>query len=271
MNKPISFILLAVTLLLTACNSSKTTEETTHTPRKIVVAASSPVPHGAILEEVVKPLLAEQGIDLDVKVIIGGEVNDFLVQKQIDANFFQHIPYLDAYNLDHQTNLVNIAGVHIEPFGAYSNRHKTLAELPDGAEVVIPSDPSNHSRALLLLDREKLITVDDPKNPLTRLHDIIENPKNLKIREMDAAMMVRVLDQVDLALINSNYVLSAGMNPAHDALAIENADSIYVNILVSRPENKDDPLIQALAQALTSPHVKDFIEQQYPGAVLPAF
>jgi len=268
--KYFSLSLLILIFLLAACSPSPSAQET-NIPRKMIVAASSPVPHGAILEEVVKPLLAEQGIDLDVKVIVGGEVNDYLVQKQIDANFFQHIPYLDAYNLDHHTELVNIAGVHIEPFGAYSNRHKTLADLPEGAEIVIPSDPSNHSRALLLLDREKLITVNDPKNPLTQLHDIIENPKHLKIREMDAAMMVRVLDQVDLALINSNYVLSAGMNPAQDALAIENADSIYVNILVVRPENKDDPSIHALAQALTSPQVKSFIEQNYPGAVLPAF
>jgi len=264
------FPIIILTLLIAAC-SQPNTEQETNPLRKMIVAASSPVPHGAILEEVVKPLLAEENIDLEVKVIIGGEVNDYLVQKQIDANFFQHIPYLDAYNLDHQTELVNIAGVHIEPFGAYSNRYKTLSALPEGAEIVIPSDPSNHSRALLLLDREQLIKVKDAKNPLTRLHDIIENPKNLKIREMDAAMMVRVLDQVDLALINSNYVLSAGMNPAHDALAIENADSIYVNILVARPENKDDPLIRSLAKALTSPQVKAFIEQNYSGAVLPAF
>jgi len=264
------FSLLLLSLLLVACSDPNAAQET-NTPRKITVAASSPVPHGAILEEVVKPLLAEEGIDLEVKVIIGGEVNDYLVQKQIDANFFQHVPYLDAYNLDHKTELVSIAGVHIEPFGAYSNRHTTLADLPEGAEVVIPSDPSNHSRALLLLDREQLIKVADPKNPLTRLHDIVENPKNIKIREMDAAMMVRVLDQVDLALINSNYVLSAGMNPAQDALAIENEDSIYVNILVARPENKNDPLIHSLAKALTSPHVKRFIEENWPGAVLPAF
>jgi len=165
----------------------------------------------------------------------------------------------------------NIIGVHVEPFGAYSNRYKSLDELPENAEIVIPNDPSNHSRALLLLDHAGIIQVQNPENPLTRLHDIIENRKNFRFREMDAALMVRVLDQVDLALINSNYVLSTGMNPARDALVIEDAGSPYVNILVARPDNHEDPLIKALAAALTSAEVKAFIEQRYPGAVLPAF
>jgi len=238
---------------------------------KLIVASSSQVPHGDILNEVVKPLLAEEGIALEVRVITGGEVNDYLVQQQIDANFFQHLPYLEAYNLDHDTDLISVASIHIEPFGAYSSRHSSLTELPDGAEIVIPQDPSNHSRALLLLHRENLIAVDDPEDPLTHLHDIVDNPKNFTIREMDAAMMVRILDQVDLALINSNYVLSAGMNPARDALAMEDAHSPYVNILVIRPEDQANPLIESLAKALTSSQVKAYIEEHWPGAVLPVF
>jgi len=264
-----AFSLFALAAMFTACGTPA--DSNPQTRQRIIVAASSPVPHGEILEEVVKPLLAEQGITVDVRVIHGGEVNDYLLQKQIDANFFQHVPYLDAYNADRNANLVNVIGVHIEPFGAYSNRHKHLDELPENAEVVIPNDPSNHSRALLLLDHAGLIKVKDPENPLTHLHDIIENPKSVRFREMDAALMIRVLDQVDLALINSNYVLSAGMNPARDALVMEDEDSPYVNILVARPDNQDNALIQSLAGALTSAEVKLFIEQRYPGAVLPAF
>jgi len=264
-----AFSLLVFSALFAACSAP--TDSHPEASRKIVVAASSPIPHGEILEEVAKPLLAKEGITLDVRVIHGGEVNDYLLQKQIDTNFFQHIPYLEAYNADRNAGLVKVADVHIEPFGAYSNRYKSLDALPENAEIVIPNDPSNHSRALLLLDKAGIIKVQNPGNPLTRLHDITENTKNFQFREMDAALMIRVLDQVDLALINSNYVLSAGMNPARDALVMEDAESPYVNILVARPDNQDDVLVQALAKALTSAEVKAFIEQRYPGAVLPAF
>jgi len=256
-------VLLALTTVLSACGKSAADT--------ITVAVSSQVPHADILHKVVKPLLAEQGITLQVRLIHGGEINDYLLQKQVDANFFQHAPYLDAYNADRNTHLSNIAGVHIEPFGAYSTRHPTLADLPQGAQIVIPNDPSNHSRALLLLHHAGLIKVQNPANPLTRLHDITENPQQFKFREMDAALMTRVLNQVDLALISSNYVMSVGMNPARDALVMEDINSPYVNILVVRPEHQHAAWATALARALTSAEVKSFIEQHYPGTVLPAF
>jgi len=263
MNHIFAGIVLALTTVLSACGKSAADT--------ITVAVSSQVPHAEILNEVVKPMLAEDGIILDVRLIHGGEINDYLLQQQVDANFFQHAPYLDAYNADRNTHLVNIAGVHIEPFGAYSTRYVTLAELPGSAEIVIPNDPSNHSRALQLLHHAGLIKVKNPENPLTHLHDIIENRKNFKFREMDAALMTRILNQVDLALISSNYVLSVGMNPARDALIMEDADSPYVNILVVRPEHQDASWAKTLADALTSDEVKSFIEQRYSGIVLPAF
>jgi len=255
--------------LLAACGKPPAPGAAVHS--RIVVAVSSPIPHGDILQQVVTPLLAKQGIALEVRIINGGEINGFLVQRQVDANYFQHAPYLDAYNADHQTGLVSVAGVHIEPFGAYSRRYRHLDDIPDGAEVVIPNDPSNHGRALLLLDHAGLITLRERTHPLTRVQDISQNPKHLRFREVDPALLVRILDQVDLALISSNYVLSAGMNPARDALIMEAADSPYVNLLVTRPEDRDDARVQALARALTSPEVKSFIETHYPGAVLPAF
>jgi D-methionine transport system substrate-binding protein len=238
--------------------------------QKLIVAATA-VPHAEILE-VVKPMLKEQGVDLDVRVFNDYvQPNDQLVQKQVDVNYFQTEPYLDAYNRDRKSGLVTVAGVHIEPFGAYSRKVKSLDELREGADVVIPNDPSNNSRALILLHKAGVITLKDPTNALATQRDIIANPKQLKFRELDSAMLPRVLDQVDLALINTNYALDAGLNPTQDALAIESKDSPYVNFLVARPDNKDDPRVQKLAKALTSPQVKEFIAQKYKGAVLPAF
>ena len=254
----------AAVLALAACGKPATDES------RLVVAATA-VPHAEILQ-VVKPILEKQGVTLDVRVFNDYvQPNDQLVQKQVDANYFQTEPYLDAYNRDRKTQLVTVVGVHIEPFGAYSRRVKSLAELPAGADVVIPNDPSNNSRALILLDKAGVIKLKDPANALSTQRDIIDNPKQLKFRELDSAMLPRVLDQVDLALINTNYALDAGLEPTRDALAIESKDSPYVNFLVARPDNRDDPRVQKLAKALTGPEVKAFIQSKYQGAVLPAF
>lgn len=254
----------AAVLALAACGKPATDES------RLVVAATA-VPHAEILE-VVKPILQKQGVTLDVRVFNDYvQPNDQLVQKQVDANYFQTEPYLDAYNRDRKTRLVTVVGVHIEPFGAYSRRVKSLAELPDGADVVIPNDPSNNSRALILLDKAGVIKLKDPSNALSTQRDIVDNPKQLKFRELDSAMLPRVLDQVDLALINTNYALDAGLDPTRDALAIESKDSPYVNFLVARADNRGDARVQKLAKALTGPEVKAFIEHKYKGAVLPAF
>lgn len=238
--------------------------------QKLIVAATA-VPHAEILE-VVKPMLKEQGVDLDVRVFNDYvQPNDQLVQKQVDVNYFQTEPYLDAYNRDRKSDLVTVAGVHIEPFGAYSRKVKSLDELREGADVVIPNDPSNNSRALILLHNAGVIQLQDPKNALATQRDIIANPKNLKFRELDSAMLPRVLDQVDLAVINTNYALDAKLDPSKDALLIEDKNSPYVNYLVGRPDNKDDPRVQKLAKALTSPEVKAFMARKYAGAVVPAF
>jgi len=263
---PLRLLLGAAVLALAACGKSTSGTDTA----RLSVAATA-VPHAEILE-VVKPLLEKQGVTLDVRVFNDYvQPNDQVVQKQIDVNYFQTEPYLDAYNRDRKSNLVTVIGVHIEPFGAYSRRFKSLAELPQGADVVIPNDPSNNSRALILLDKAGVIKLKDPGNALSTQRDIVANPKQLKFRELDSAMLPRVLDQVDLALINTNYALDAGLNPTRDALAIESKDSPYVNFLVARADNKDDPRVQKLAKALTSPEVKAFIERKYQGAVLPAF
>jgi D-methionine transport system substrate-binding protein len=259
--------LLAAALLLAGCSSSGSGDATSQT---LTVAATA-VPHAEILKEV-KPILAKEGVNLEIKVFADYvQPNVQVDEKSIDVNYFQTKPYLDAFNRERKTNLIIITGVHIEPFGAYSHKLKSIDQLPDGATVAIPNDPSNNSRALLLLARHNLITLKDPNDELATVKDITANPKNLKFKELEAAMLPRTLDEVDLALINTNYALAAGLNPTKDALLIESKDSPYVNYLVGRPDNKDDPRVQKLAKALTSPEVKNFIEQKYHGAVLPAF
>ncbi|WP_426143797.1 MetQ/NlpA family ABC transporter substrate-binding protein [Pseudomonas sp. DWP3-1-2] len=241
-----------------------------HADETLTVAASA-VPHAEILE-FVKPTLAKEGVDLQIKVF-----NDYVqpnlqvAEKRMDANFFQHQPYLDEFNKGKGTDLVSVAKVHVEPFGAYSDKLKSLADLPDGANVAIPNDATNEGRAFLLLAKAGLITLKDPTSILATPKDVLQNPKNLKFRELEAATLPRVLTQVDLALINTNYALSAKLDPTKDALIIEGAESPYANILVTRSENKDADAIQKLVAALHSPEVKAFILEKYKGAVVPAF
>ena len=259
--------LLAAALLLAGCSSSGSGDA----GRQTLTVAATAVPHAEILKEV-KPILAKEGVNLEIKVFADYvQPNVQVDEKSIDVNYFQTKPYLDAFNRERKTHLVIITGVHIEPFGAYSHKLKSIDQLPDGATVAIPNDPSNNSRALLLLAKHNLITLKDPSDELATVKDVTANPKNLKFKELEAAMLPRTLDEVDLALINTNYALAAGLNPTEDALLIESKDSPYVNYLVGRPDNKDDPRVQKLAKALTSPEVKNFIEQKYHGAVLPAF
>ena len=233
--------------------------------------AATPVPHAELLE-FVKPDLAKEGVDLDIKVFTDYvQPNLQVSDKQIDVNFFQHQPYLDSFNAEHDTQLVTVGLVHVEPFGAYSQKIKDIKDLEDGAQVAIPNDPSNGARALLLLQQHGLIKLKDPSNILATARDVVENPKHIKFRELEAATLPRVLPDVDVALINTNYALEAGLNPVQDALFIEDKDSPYANIVVSRADNKDDPAVHKLIAALHSAKVRDYILEHYKGAIVPAF
>jgi D-methionine transport system substrate-binding protein len=237
---------------------------------KLVVGAS-PVPHAEILKAI-KPLLEAQGITLEIKEFTDYvQPNVQLSEKNLDANFFQHQPYLDDQNQKNGSDLVSVAAVHVEPFGAYSKKIKSIDELADGAKVAIPNDATNGGRALILLAKNGLIKLKDDTNITATQADITENKKNLKIIELDAAMLGRQLDEVDLALINTNYALEADLVPTKDALFIEGTDSPYANILVARPDNKDSDAIKKLVAALNSPEAKAFIEEQYKGSIIPAF
>ncbi|WP_455893964.1 MetQ/NlpA family ABC transporter substrate-binding protein [Pseudomonas palmensis] len=240
-----------------------------HANEKLVVGAT-PVPHAEILE-FVKPALAAEGVDLDIKVFSDFiQPNLQLAEKNLDANYYQYRPFLDEFNATRRTDLVPVVGVHIEPFGAYSTRIRSIAELKDGASVAIPNDPVNAGRALVLLHEAGLLTLKDPSNTLATQRDIAANPRHLKIRELEGALLARAVNQVDLAFVFANYALEAGIDTS-SALIVEKGKDLYVEYLVARPDNIDDPRIQKLAKALNSPQVRDFILTRYKGQIVPGF
>ena len=281
-NKILATLLaLSLALSLAACGSKNETpadnnaaddaqtEQPADTQETVTLnVAASPTPHAEILKQCV-PILAEQGIDLQIH-----EYSDYVVPNtavedgEEDANYFQHIPYLDDFNTTRGTHLVSVTGVHIEPMGIYAGKSASLDELPDGATVAVPNDATNEGRALLLLEKQGLIKLADDSNLSSTPKDIVENPKNLTFTEVEAATVPSIVSEVDIAVINSNYAMGAGFNPVEDALALEASDSPYVNVLVCKEGNENNEAIQALAEALHSDTVKNFITENYGGAVV---
>ncbi|EAL0032415.1 MetQ/NlpA family ABC transporter substrate-binding protein [Campylobacter upsaliensis] len=235
---------------------------------KIVVAAT-PVPHAEILNQA-KEDLEKEGYTLEVK-----EFTDYVLPNlatdngEVDANFFQHTPYLEEFNKSKGTKLVKVANIHIEPMAVYSKKYKNFNELKDGTKIAVPNDPTNESRALDIIAKTGLVSFNDKalKTPI----DITQNPKNIKFIELKAAQLPRALSDVDVAVINSNYALLANLNPVKDSIFIEDKDSPYANILVVKEGKEQDPKIKALTKALQSEKIKKFIEEKYNGAVIPAF
>ncbi len=238
---------------------------------KTLTVGASPVPHADLLN-LVAPQLKKDGITL--KVI---EFSDYikpnlsLADKEIDANFFQHQPYLDAFAKDRGLKLTSLVAVHIEPMGVYSNKVKNVADVAEGAKVAIPNDPTNGGRALKVLETAGLIKVRPEAGVMATVGDVVDNPKKVKFVEVEAAQLPRALDDVALAVINSNYALGANLNPLKDAIAIEAKDSPYANIVAIRVGDDARPELQKLKAALTSAEVKKFIETEYKGAVVSAF
>lgn len=231
---------------------------------------ASPIPHAEILE-FVKDAASQKGIDLQIV-----EFNDYVQpnlaadEGELDANFFQHRPYLDMFVQEHGVNLVSVCTVHVEPMGLYSHKIKDFKDLKDGALIGIPNDPTNGGRALLLLASAGVIEVANPQDVKTTVLDITKNPKNLKFHELEAAQLPRALDDLDAAVINTNYSLPAGLNPQKDALLIEGADSPYANLVAARPDKAKTADMQELAKLLTSEDTAKFILEKYQGAIVPA-
>jgi D-methionine transport system substrate-binding protein len=233
----------------------------------------SPVPHGDIIKFVQENLAAKAGLDLKIVEFTDYvQPNLALADGSIDANFFQHAPYMEDFAKEHNLDLVAVAAVHIEPLGIYSKKVKSLADVQDGAMVTIPNDATNSGRALRLLEANGLIKLSDTAGLTATAQDIVENPKNLDIKELEAAQLARSLDDTTLAVINGNYAIDAGLKPNQDALALEKGENNpYANVLTVLKGRETDPAILKLAELLTSPEVKQFIEEKYQGSVIPAF
>lgn len=238
----------------------------------ILKVGASPVPHAEILNYV-KEDLKKEGVDLQVIEFTDFVTpNEALISKELDANYFQHIPHLQLIVQKEQgADLRAAAKVHVEPLGLYSKKLKDISELKDNSVIAIPSDSTNEGRALILLHNKGIIKLADATNLLATPFDIVENPKNLKFKELDAAFLPRTLDTVDAAVITGNYALQAGYKPSDDALLLEGKESLYVNVLAVRGDNENSEDIKKLGKALTSEKVKKYILDNYDGAVVPAF
>nr|WP_297284389.1 MetQ/NlpA family ABC transporter substrate-binding protein [uncultured Agathobaculum sp.] len=278
MKKKIAALLAGALCLsaLAACggNNAQTAENGASDDKTITVGAS-PTPHAEILNAA-KDVLAEQGWTLEVVEFTDYvQPNTALVDGDLDANYFQHIPYLNNFNKENNADLVSAIEMHYEPFGIYPGKTATLEELADGATVAVPNDGSNETRALLLLQDAGLIKLKDgidPTSDATKL-DIVENPKNLDIQEIAAEQLPRSLEDVDLAVINGNYALQADLNAKEDSLITENPDyaKVYVNVVACRSGDETSDRITALKEALQSDAVKQFIDDTYKGAVVATF
>ena len=271
MKKLLTLLIAVTALALVGCGGGADKSGGTNAPKTIKVGAS-PVPHAEILETV-KPLLEREGVKLEIV-----EFNDYVQpnlatnDKEIDANFFQHEPYLKNFVQEHpELKLKNVLGVHVEPMGIYSHKIKKLDDLKDGAQVSIPSDPTNGGRALLLLQHAGLLKLKDGAGEAATVQDVVDNPKNLAFKEIEAPQLPRTLDDVDISVINTNWAMQADLVPTRDALFMEDKTSPYVNILVVRQGDENRPEIQALLKVLHSDTVKNFINEKYKGAIIPAF
>jgi D-methionine transport system substrate-binding protein len=269
----LALLALVLTAGLAACGSSEEkTEGDKEESKKIVVGASN-VPHAEILEEA-KSLLEEKGYEIEVKTF-----NDYVVPNQaldsgeLDANYFQHIPYLESQMAEHGYKFEIAGGIHIEPIGVYSQDHTTLEDLPKGAQIIMSSSVADHGRILTMLEKEGLITLKEGVEKVkATIDDIAENPKDLKFgTEYEAALLPQIFNngEGDAVLINSNYAIDAGLNPLKDSIAIEESDSPYVNVIAVREGDKDKPAIKALVEVLHSKEIQDFILEKYEGAVVP--
>lgn len=256
-------------LLLTGCANTSAEPESKGT----ITVAASPTPHAEILNEAGK-ILKEQGWDLEVTEFEDYVQPNLVVDSgQIDANYFQHVPYLDNFNEENKTSLVSVAGIHYEPFGIYPGTKSELSELSDGDVIAVPNDTTNEARALLLLQDNGIIKLKDGAGLNATVKDIVENPNNIEIKELEAAQVSRVKDEVAFVVLNGNYALEAGFSVAHDAVAYETSESeaakTYVNVLVVKEGNEDNEGIKALSEVLKSDEIKKYINDTYDGAVVP--
>ena len=257
----------------TAAQEAESTAETAVESKGKVTVAATSVPHAEILEAA-KPLMAAQGWELVVTEFTDYvQPNEVVEEGDMDANYFQHITYMESYNEEKGTHLVNAGNIHYEPLGVYPGKQSDLAAITDGAEIAVPNDTTNEARALLLLQEQGLITLNDGAGITATVNDIKENPHKIKFVELAAEQIPRSLPDFDFAVINGNYALEAGLNAADDALAVETSDSDavkkYVNVIAVKEGNENNEGIKALVEVLKSDEMKKFINDTYQGSVVP--
>ncbi|MGO3170231.1 MAG: MetQ/NlpA family ABC transporter substrate-binding protein [Bavariicoccus seileri] len=270
------FLLTAATISLAACGNNANDSDNADKEPEVIKVVASPAPHAEILEQV-KPILEEEGYDLEINIVNDYNTpNQLVVDGGADANFFQHTPYLDTWNEDHGTDLVGVGNVHIEPMAVYSQKYDSLEDLPENATVYASTNPAEVGRFLGFFVNAGLITLKEGTDPVkAQLEDIEDNPKNITIETSIAPELLVQTYQAgegDAVIINSNFAIDAGLSPIEDSIALEDQDSPYANLIAVRPDEKDDPKIKALIEAVQSETVKKYIEDNYKdGSVIPAF
>ena len=269
--KKIGFILSVIVLsgILVACGSDAS-GETALDEEKIVVGVTAG-PHEQIVEKAAA-VAAEDGLEVEVKVFSDYVLpNTSLSEGDLDINSYQHQPFLNQFNEDHGTDLVPVGKTILNPMGVYSEDYGSMDELPDGAAFGLPNDPTNGSRALYILEEAGYITLEEGVEELASIHDVVDNPKNLEFIELDAAQIPKQLTELDAAAINTNFALGAGINPKEDSILLESTNSPYVNYIVVRAENENDPTVQKFVEAYQSEVVQTFVEEEFEGSIIPSW
>lgn len=272
MKKALAILLTGVLTIgcFAGCGSS---DKGADSEDKVIKVAASATPHAEILEQA-EPILKEQGWTLEVEIFDDYiQPNNVVESGDFDANYFQHIPYLENFNEEHGTHLVNAGGIHYEPFGIYPGQKTSLEDLAEGDSIAVPNDTTNEARALLLLQDNGIITLKDGAGLEATVNDIVDNPKNIEIVELEAAQIARVVDEVAFVVLNGNYALQANFSVAKDSIAYETSDSeaaqTYVNVIAVKEGNEDSEAIKALVEVLKSDEIKEYINNTYDGAVIP--
>ncbi|CAM3288336.1 MULTISPECIES: MetQ/NlpA family ABC transporter substrate-binding protein [Paenibacillus] len=277
MNKKMALMMLALILLLAGCGQKQDGKEVQESSQsgageEVTLKVAALIPPMTDVLELAKPKLKEEGINLEI-VILSDNVqpNNALANKEVDANFFQHVPYMEEYNANNGSELVPVVPIYNAVFGAYSKRYDKIEDLPGGATIAIPNDPSNIGRSLVMFEKNGLIKLKEGVGIKATQADIIDNPKNYKFKEVDLLMLARTLDDVDMVAMTPAYAKPLGLTPKNDALITEGKDSEFTITLIARKDNVDSEPIQKLAKAMTSPEVKKFFEDNYSEIALPAF
>lgn len=278
MKSKMILMLLAVMLVVSACGKKEETpavegnNEGSQATQEVTLKVATLIPPMTDVLDIVKPLLKEDGVNLEVVVLSDNvQPNTALKDKEVDANFFQHVPYMNQFNEANDANLVAVQPIYNAIYGAYSKKYKTTEELPEGATVAIANDPSNIGRSLVMMEQNGLIKLKEGVGFNATQADIIENPKNFKFQEVDLLMLARMLDDADLVAMTPAYASPLGLTPKKDALFTEKDDSHFAITLVAREDNKDSEAIQKLAKRMAGPEVKAFFEEKYADIAIPAF